>query len=246
MTVSVAQIWRYPIKGISAEQLAEVTLEQDRPLPFDRAWAILEEHGDDTDGWRSCRNFLRGAKGPELMAITTTTTGATIQLHHPKLPSLSIPLQPGSPTALFDWLAQIYPTDRNAPTAMVKSPDAGMSDAPFASVSILNLSSLAALSEKAGQDLDVRRFRANLWLEGLAPFEEYDLVGKALSLGHTKMDVVEPIGRCRATEANPQTGERDALTLRLLENNWGHTNFGVYAKVVQGGKLTVGDKVTVL
>jgi hypothetical protein len=53
---------------------------------------------------------------------------------------------------------------------------------------------------------------------------------------------VEPIGRCRATEANPSTGRRDAPTLAALEDGWGHTRFGVYAMVRKGGLVAVGDE----
>jgi hypothetical protein len=53
---------------------------------------------------------------------------------------------------------------------------------------------------------------------------------------------VEPIGRCRATEANPDTGRRDANTLAALEDGWGHTQFGVYAMVRKGGRVAVGDR----
>jgi GTP-binding protein len=53
---------------------------------------------------------------------------------------------------------------------------------------------------------------------------------------------VEPIGRCRATEANPDTGRRDANTLAALEDGWGHTRFGVYAMVRKGGRVAVGDR----
>jgi uncharacterized protein YcbX len=117
----------------------------------------------------------------------------------------------------------------------------GMSDAPFASVSILNEASLRALSQKIGKPLDPRRFRGNLWLDGLAPWEEFDLVGKRLRIGEAEFDIVEPIGRCRATEANPDTGRRDANTLAALEDGWGHTQFGVYAMVRKGGRISVGD-----
>jgi uncharacterized protein YcbX len=59
-----SQIWRHPIKGIGAERLDHVGLKIDRPLPMDRAWAVLEQGGESGEGWRACRNFVRGAKGP--------------------------------------------------------------------------------------------------------------------------------------------------------------------------------------
>jgi hypothetical protein len=243
MQARLAHIWRHPIKGIGAEPLDRVSLEVGRPLPLDRAWAVLEEGGEAGDGWRSCRNFLRGAKGPSLMAITARTDGDRMHLSHPDRPDLAV--SPGrNDDALFEWLRAIYPQDRRPPVALVQSPPEGMSDAPFASVSVLNLSSLRALSQKIGVDLDPRRFRGNLWLDGLAPWEEFDLVGQTLAIGAARLKVIEPIGRCRATEASPKTGRRDAPTLQALQDGWGHTNFGVYAMVETGGDIALDDTVT--
>ena len=242
MSWRLTQIWRHPIKGIGAERLDHVGLKVDRPLPMDRAWAVLEEGGEAGEGWRACRNFLRGAKGPSLMAVRARVEGETIHLSHPDRPDLAIdPTEEGAAAALFAWLRPIYPEDRRPPAGLVRAPQMGMSDAPFASVSILNEASLRALSQKLGQPLDPRRFRGNLWLDGLAPWEEFDLVGKRLRIGEAELEVVEPIGRCRATEANPETGRRDAATLAALEDGWGHTQFGAYAMVRKGGRIAVGD-----
>ena len=245
MIGTLAQIWRHPIKGIGAERLDHVGLRPDRPLPWDRAWAVLEEGGEAGEGWRACRNFIRGAKGPSLMAITARVEGDTVHLSHPDRPDLSIvPGTDAAELALVAWLTPIYPADRRRPAALVKAPDMGMSDAPFASVAILNMASLRALGQKLGMTLDPRRFRGNLWLEGLAPWEDFDLVGKRLRIGEAELDVIEPITRCRATEANPDTGRRDAATLAALEDGWGHTQFGVYAMVRRPGRVAVGDAVT--
>lgn len=245
MTWALDQIWRYPIKGIGAERLRAIDLTPSLPLPLDRAWAMLEDGGDASDGWRSCRNFLRGAKGPSLMAITCRVDGDLIHLSHPDRPDISTAPE-AIDAALFEWLAPIYPAERPKAAALVKSPPEGMADVSFASVSVLNPSSLRALGQKLDQDLDRRRFRGNLWIEGLAPWEEFDLVGKNLTIGDTTLEVMETITRCRATEANPQTGQRDANTLKALQDGWGHQDFGVNAMVRIGGQIKVGDTVSTL
>ena len=45
--------------------------------------------------------------------------------------------------------------------------------------------------------------------------------------------------------ANPETGKRDVDTLDLL-NELGHQEFGVYAEVIDGGEIALGDTVSVL
>lgn len=245
MTVSVAEIWRYPIKGIGAESLKKVALSEGLPLPLDRAWAVLEDGGDASEGWRSCRNFLRGAKGPSLMAVTARTVGNVVTLSHPEKTDISVPLATESGPNLLQWLQDIYPDNRAPAAELVQAPSIGMADASYASVSVMNLASLRTVSRKVGQDLDVRRFRGNIWLEGLAPWEEFDLIGKTLSMGSAQLEVVEPITRCRATEANPKTGQRDIQILQVLQQGWGHTEFGVKAVVKMSGAIAQGNEVTI-
>jgi hypothetical protein len=49
-----------------------------------------------------------------------------------------------------------------------------------------------------------------------------------------------------ATAANPNTGLRDADTLGVLQENWGHQQFGVFGVVVTSGQIAIGDKFEVL
>lgn len=157
---SLAQIWRHPVKGVGAELLEAVALTPDRPLPLDRTWAILTGQAQDTGAWQSCRNFARGCYGPQLMAVTAKTTGAQMTFSHPALDDLTIdPAVEG--TKLVDWITPLYPPERPAPHTLIPAPAEGMADADYASISIIGLASLAALSERLGTTLDPRRFRAN-------------------------------------------------------------------------------------
>ncbi|KAJ54788.1 molybdenum cofactor biosysynthesis protein [Actibacterium mucosum KCTC 23349] len=243
MTPTLAQIWRHPVKGVGAEPLELVDLTPGRPLPLDRAWAILTGDAQDTGAWQQCRNFARGCYGPGLMAVTAQCKGNRITFSHPDLPDLTIdPATEGA--ALVNWITPIYAPERPQPTQMIAAPETGMADVDYASVSIMGLSSLRALGDKIGQPLDARRFRGNLWVEGLAPFEELAWPGATIGIGDAELTVEEPITRCRATEANPNTGRRDINTLAALRDGWDHTHFGVAARVTKPGRIAAGDKVT--
>jgi uncharacterized protein YcbX len=246
MSVTIAQLWRHPIKGIGAEALEHAFLTPGRPLPGDRSWAVAHAAASTQPGWQPCRNFLRGAASPQLMAITAETlANGHLCLRHPQRDALQID-PTGDEQALLSWLAPLWPADRPAPTRLVQAPPEGMSDAPFASVSVLNMASLRALSQRLGVALDTRRFRGNIWLQGLAPWEEFDLIGKTIQIGDAQLHMREPITRCRATEANPDTGLRDAATLDMLQSGWGHSEFGVYAEVITAGQVCTGDAAKVV
>ena len=240
MTATLAHIWRHPIKGIGSEACTSVDLTPDAAVVGDRAWALLNEQAPDTDDWQPRRNFLQVASGPALAAIGAVSTETGVLLTHPHRDPLD--LAPATaPEALGHWIGDLWPPDRPAPARLVSAPPQGMTDVPFASVSVGNLASLRALSQKAGFDIDMRRFRINLWLDGLAPWEEIDLLGGDITLGSATLAPVEPIERCRAPDANPRTATRDISMLGLLERAWDTRNFGVYFMVATAGTVTLGD-----
>jgi uncharacterized protein YcbX len=105
---------------------------------------------------------------------------------------------------------------------------------------VLNLASNRALGQRLGRELSIHRWRGNIWLDGLAPWQEFELIGREIALGGAVLRVECRITRCRATMANPATGHFDADTLGALDG-LGHQDFGVYARVVQGGRVAPGD-----
>ncbi|MGS4946221.1 MOSC domain-containing protein [Meridianimarinicoccus sp. RP-17] len=246
MTARLAAIWRHPVKGIGAEALGGAALAPDRPVPGDRAWALLREGVAATGGWQSCSGFLRGANGPSLMAVTARTLPDGLELTHPDRPLLRFdPETEGA--RLADWVAPLWPDGLPRPAGLVRAPEAGMTDMDYPSVSVLNTASLDALARALDLPaLDQRRFRGNLWVEGWDAWAEFDLLGRRIAVGDAVLEIVERNTRCLATHANPDTGERDANILPTLSAQWGHRDFGVYARVVQGGDIAPGVHVTLL
>ena len=101
------------------------------------------------------------------------------------------------------------------------------------------------MSQKIGSELSVYRWRSNIWLDGLAPWEEFEWDGKDLKIGAARLRIVSPIERCKNVLANPDTGLRDHDVLGALES-WGHQNFSMAAEVVESGKVALGDRLDVL
>jgi uncharacterized protein YcbX len=251
MTARLAHIVRHPIKSIGYETLQHASLSQGRVLPFDRIWAISHEaaafDGPLTE-WAHKRNFVRGVAAPGLMAVRAETRDdGTLSLTQPDIGTLRVnPDLPADQARLIDWLRPLWPDNRPAPRALERVAGVALTDMSQPYISILSHSSLAMLSEAAGQTLSPHRFRGNLWVDGWAPAAERELIGKRLRIGQAELEIAMPITRCRATCANPETGAEDVETLRLLETLWGNTHFGVYATVLTGGAIAPGDRVEIL
>lgn len=244
----LAAIWRHPIKAHGAEPLDAVTLQAGSTMPWDRVWAIAHSAARLAPGspdWAQCANFSRGAKSPRLMAIRARVDEARGRVHltHPDIAAIDVdPDDPDDARALVGWAATLAAPDRPAP-AFVARASRGMTDSAYPTISLLNRVSLALLGERLGKPLAEARFRGNLWLDGLAPFAEFELIGRDLRIGAATLRVTERITRCKATTVDPETGVPDVDTLAALRANWAHQDFGVYATVTEGGRLAVGDAV---
>lgn len=252
MTPYLAHIIRHPIKSHGREELASVVLSEGACLPWDRRWAVAHEAAKidaDAPEWVPCANFSRGAKAPSLMAIDARLDEErrTITLTHPGRAPITFRPDDATDTERFlDWVRPLCPADRAQPARIVSVPGRGMTDTDYPSVSLINLASNAVLGGAMGMKLSPYRWRGNLWLSDLAPWEEFDWIGKRLRIGGAILEVVEPIIRCKATSSNPETGVIDADTLAALRSLRGEQEFGVYARVISGGTIAAGDHLEVL
>lgn len=250
MTARLAHLCRHPIKSAGYEEIESATLTEGRAFPFDREWAVAHEaarFGQQPDGWAPKMNFLRGWASSQLMAIACSSDPANrrVTLRHPAAGTLTVaPDEPEEAAALVDWLRPLWPENRPAPSRVVRVEGQPMTDVPDPWVAVLSLASNRDLGQRMGMDLSIHRWRGNLWIDGLAPWSEFDLIGREMTVGPVRLRVEERITRCRATCADPETGRTDGDTLAALDSAFGHQDFGVYARVVSGGTLRLGDEVT--
>lgn len=250
MTGTVASIWRHPIKSHGREELLRVQVTAGRCLPFDRKWAVAHDAAKLGDGaqWVPCTNFSRGAKAPKLMAISAAMDEGsnTVTLTHPAQPGLTInPDRADDHERFLNWVTALSPENRAQPARLV-TVGRGMTDTDFESVSFINMASHRAVEKAMDRELDPTRWRGNFLIEGFAPWEERDWIGKRIRIGEAEFEVREHITRCLATTANPATGERDADTLGALKANWGHQDCGVYAVVTKPGVVVRDEPVEVI
>lgn len=110
--------------------------------------------------------------------------------------------------------------------------------------------SLSRFAAAAGIDrVDARRFRMLFELAGCGAHEEDRWQGQRLQVGEAVLRVGGPVDRCAVTTRDPDTGERDLDTLRILKDYRGQRAsdgavlFGVYAEVEEPGLVRVGDSV---
>jgi hypothetical protein len=126
----------------------------------------------------------------------------------------------------------------------------GPDEMPLTVVSFASVDELARRGDHDGP-LDPLRFRINLELDGLEPFEEDTWDGQRVKIGQTIVRIAGQIPRCAVTTQDPTTGLHDWNTLKQIASFRTLTPdrevpFGVYATVEEPGPVEVGDVVAPL
>src|SRR5262249_1455062 len=132
------------------------------------------------------------------------------------------------------------------PPRVLSASGHSFSDLPRQVVSIVNLASIRAIARATGAPLSPLRFRANLYVDGWPEWHEFALLGREIAVGPSaRAKPIERIGRCAATEVDPETGESDVSILQTMRRGFGHSDCGLYCEVTAGGDVRAGDPVTI-
>jgi hypothetical protein len=118
------------------------------------------------------------------------------------------------------------------------------------SVSVISRASMRRLAEEAGRDeVDVRRFRMLIEVDGVGAHEEDRWVGQRVRLGAALVAMHGHVGRCLVTSRDPDSGKVTLPTLDLLGSYRGEVDsteplpFGVYGEVLAPSTVSIGDPV---
>lgn len=243
----IETIYRYPVKGLTAEAMEDVLLSAGETLPHDRRFALAQ--GDSAfdpaaPSWLPKRNFACLMVNARLALAHSAFDARTGELAI-RIPGAGLFLgdtrTPEGRAAIAAHLTAFLGEEARGTPRFLEAPGHSFSDVAKKVVSIIGLSSLHALEKASGMALDPLRFRANVYVSGGSPWAEFDWIGREILLGQARLRIVKRIVRCPATEVNPTTGERDAEPPRWLRQHFGHADLGVYAEVLEGGRISTGD-----
>jgi uncharacterized protein len=246
--MQIEHLYRYPVKGLTAEALEAAEVEPGGALPWDRAFALAQGDApfDPAEPeWLQKTHFMclmRNARIAALRSVFDPRTGVlTVRTPNGDSAAERV-LEPGGRTRMGAFLTAYLGEEARGEPRFHYVPGHVFGDQRRPAISFINLASLAAYEAAIGAPRDLMRFRANIYFTGPA-WSEFDWVGREVLVGGVRLRVTKRTVRCPATEVNPATAERDAHPIAELRATYGHADLGVHTEVVEGGRFALGDAI---
>lgn len=261
--IIVKQLFIHPIKGLSPQIKESVYLKAGHGIPGDRAFALMfnENPTEAIDcnqvPWMKKQNFAMQNDWHSLAALDCfyDETSSTLTVRRKEVVLLIANTSSSYGRECISnfftgYLAASYPSQtakhsHRAPLQLVGEYNTTRyPDREIVHISLVSQSTIDSLSEIAGKQLDARRFRPNIVIDGIPAWGEFEWVGKQIQIGNARIEITAPINRCLNIDVNPETGERDIALLPILQKHCQHTQTGVVAKIVTGGAVAIGEEIS--
>ena len=250
----LARINVTPVKGTALHHLSSARLDE-RGIEGNRRFHLADDRGrlfsglghgplvqvvcEVDDGFLTCRfpdGTVASAATDELGGLEETDFNGRAVPGRPVSGDLSAAF-----SAYVDAPVRLLRTERDGD---------GPDEMPLTVVSFASVEELARRGNHDGP-LDPLRFRINLELDGLEPFEEDTWDGRRVRIGGAVVRIAGQIPRCAVTAQDPTTGLRDWNTLKQIAafrplTAEREVPFGVYATVEEPGHVALEDPVTPL
>jgi uncharacterized protein YcbX len=256
---TVESLWRYPVKSMAGEALAE-SFVGFSGVYGDRCYAFKNSAARKGFPYLNAnvqqrmllyrprfRHPERASRPPNLSEASSIAPGVTPANAEPEDMMLDVATPSGAVVAIDDpaLVEMLGEGLRGENRLTLARSDRALTDCR--PLSLISLQTVGRIGEGLGGPVDKRRFRANVYID-LAPgegFAEDELVGRVLRLGpKAVVAVLERDPRCKMISLDPDTGEHDPEVLRQVARANGACA-GVYCAVLVEGMLSVGDSIAV-
>ena len=255
MTPAVAGLALTPVKGTRLREVDSVELERSG-VRLNRRFFLIDQRD----------RMLNGKHLGELNAVVSEywDPERRLRLQFPDGQVMEDEVRLGEeiPTRFFsrtararlvqgEWSARLSELVGRS-VRLVEADDQGAVDrGARGAVSLISSSSLKRLAAEGGyDDVDSRRFRMLIEVDGVPAHAEDEWVGRSARLGDSAVVRFEGhVGRCLITSRDPVTGAIDMPTLDILagyRQELGTTEplpFGIYGRVLEPGEVRVGDEL---
>lgn len=250
--IKIENLFYSPVKSISFIESQTLNVLKDKGVDRDRIFAFVQNMDSskiknliEDPKLRKLNNFITLKNTPELNKYNFTYVKNKLTLKKQNKIIISInPLFENEKKKLCEKISQIIIKDKTI-NFLMDEKNPFFDTMPDNSISLINKKSINDFSKKISTDIEFERFRANIYIDGLAAWEERNWIGKTIKINNVDFVVSDEISRCSATNLKPST---DIVTINLpneLKKTYDHINMGLYLVPQQNGVISKEDKIII-
>ena len=258
MNCSISSIHYCPVKSVSFQSMQSCDITKNLGMSNDRIFAFsriidfekakkVEKNPSD----RSLNNFLTLKNSPVLNKYNFFYEDNRLKLMKDNKEMLSISAEDPNERLLLSNKLMELENSLIKPIFLLKNNDYPFYDTShsnnvFNSMSLINLNSIKDFEKKIGEKVELQRFRANFYVDGIEAWEERSWIDKIIKIDNVSFKVEKNIPRCVAINLKPKTDDNSLNLLQSLKKTYNHFEMGIYLTALSDGKIEVGNKVEVI
>jgi len=257
MNCRISSIHYCPVKSISFQNINSCEIKKNLGIANDRIFAfsrnvdlekakLIEKDAKE----RKLNNFLTLKNSPVLNKYNFIYENSRLTLTSDNKDIISISTDnPNERLLLSNKLMEL---ENSLPQSisLLKNKDYPFYDTShsnnvFNSMSLINLNSIKDFEKKINEKIQIQRFRANFYVDGIEAWEERNWVGKIIKINNISFKVEKNIPRCVAINLKPKTDDNSVNLLQSLKKTYNHFDMGIYLVALDDGKIQIGNKIEV-
>ena len=249
--MNIDTLWQFPMKGVGGSSIEHVRLSEDQTLPGDRRYALSVDNAKATQTgdnlWLQKAHFLQLMETEALAELRCQLDGDRVAIDHADIPVFHGYLaHPDDRARCQSYIANFLKLPNSSVLRIHQIDNGAYTDQSAPLISIGGSASLAAFAATTKTAMDARRFRLNIILATDTAFIENQWCGALLQIGEAVIEIVDHVGRCAAINVDPATAKREPDHLATMRKSFGHSNLGIFGRVIKKGVLHTGDSVSLI
>ena len=257
MNCTISSIHYCPVKSISFQSLQSCNIKKNLGIENDRIFAfsriielkkakLVEKNPDE----RNLNNFLTLKNSPALNQYNFIYQNQVLTLTKNDREILSISTEDENERLLLSNKLTELESSLMKPITLLKNKefpffDTSHSKNIFNSVSLINLNSIRDFEKKINEKVELQRFRANFYVDGIDAWEERNWLGKIIKINDVSFKVEKNIPRCVAINLKPKTDDNSLNLLTSLKKTYNHFDMGIYLTALNDGKVEIENKIKI-
>ena len=255
MNCSISSINYCPVKSLSFQSIQSCEITKNLGMANDRIFAfsrsidlekskLIEKNPNE----RKLNNFLTLKNSPVLNKYNFVYDGDRLILTQNNKDIITISSDDLNERILLANKLMDLESSLIKPISLLKNSnfpfyDTSHSNNVFNSMSLINLNSIKDFEKKINENIELQRFRANFYVEGIEAWEERNWIGKIIKINNVSFKVEKNIPRCVAINLKPKTDDNSLNLLKSLKKTYNHFNMGIYLTPLSDGKIELENKI---